>query len=190
MSASCSAADGQINARRWWRAQCICEYTYMAWRRVCTVGRLLRCRWLPMGGELAVAALVLGEHGEVRWRAKQRVVVVDGCLIKCHPKNVELSRRHEPVQQTWAGARSLERELVVVLVVREILSRAGEVSQILAGRKDGCRSERWAVQNGRQLQGQGTRAAATEVRATARSGGIVGVGGGGEVRGQRKLCRG
>jgi hypothetical protein len=39
--------------------------------------------------------------------------------------------------------------------VREIFwPGAGEVSQILAGRKDGCRSER-AVQNGRRLQGQG-----------------------------------
>lgn len=32
---------------------------------------------------------------------------------------------------------------------------AGEVSQILAGRKDGCRSERAVQQNGRRLQGSG-----------------------------------
>lgn len=90
-----------------------------------------------MGGELALAGLVVREHGVVVGVLEQRVV--DVCLIKCHPKNVELSRRHEPVRLLWPTSSSVEREL---LVVREILSGAGAVSQILAGRKDGCRSER------------------------------------------------
>jgi hypothetical protein len=60
------------------------------------------------------------------------------------PCNVELSRRHEPVRRNGAS-RTAQRKWVVV---REIFwPGAGEVSQILAGRKDGCRSER-AVQTG------------------------------------------
>jgi hypothetical protein len=38
----------------------------MAGRRICTVGGLLGRRWLPMGGELALAALVVRKHGRVR----------------------------------------------------------------------------------------------------------------------------
>jgi hypothetical protein len=30
---------------------------------VCAVGGLLRGRWLPVGGELALAALLVREHG-------------------------------------------------------------------------------------------------------------------------------
>jgi hypothetical protein len=49
---------------------------------------------------------------------------------------------------------------------------------MLAGRKDGCRSER-AVQNGRQWQGRGTRAAA-QARAGRAAAGV----GEGEQRGR------
>jgi hypothetical protein len=53
--------------RRWWRGLMAdgikADRTYMSRRMVCAVGRLLRRGWLPMGGELALAALVVREHG-------------------------------------------------------------------------------------------------------------------------------
>jgi hypothetical protein len=165
MSASCSAADGEMNARRWWQAQCVDKHTYMAGRRICAVCRLLRCRWLPMGGELAVAALVLGEHGEVRGRAKQRVVVVDGCLIKCHPKTWRChavmnrcNRRGQALAVEsenrwwcwWCGRSSLER-------VR--CHKYWRAARTAAGQRDGqcktggnCRAK--AHEQPRQRQGR------------------------------------
>lgn len=68
---------------------------------------------------------------------------------------MELSRRHEPVQR-WKGSLEDEKRQVQGQVVWWCgrSSGAGEVSQILAGRKDGCCRSEKAVQNGRQLQSQ------------------------------------
>jgi hypothetical protein len=65
MSASCSAAYGEMRAGSARRrpAGIVFTQTYMSRRRVCAVGGLLRGRGLPMGGELALAALVVREHG-------------------------------------------------------------------------------------------------------------------------------
>lgn len=41
----------------------VIRQTYMGRGMVGTVGRLLRGRRLPMGGELALAALVVRKHG-------------------------------------------------------------------------------------------------------------------------------
>jgi hypothetical protein len=63
------------------RWESVFRQTYMSRRRIGAVGGLLRGRWLPMGGELALAALVVREHGASRWQR-----VVDVCLNKSPPR--------------------------------------------------------------------------------------------------------